>query len=259
MRANRGLLLILAFCFLGILGCGEEILHDLDELQANRVRVALAKVGIEAWKEQRGTAWVVGVSSSEVGAALSLLDSKRVVRKANNSHASSTSLIQSKEERRYFIERSLSRGLEQTLERIPGVLEARVHIKMLHGSRQSSSQRPVSGSASVLLIQAQSVEIAPNAIKELVAGASGLSREVIAVVSVIESEEEEVVVEESAVDAETIAAVSSDPFKSVTISPMRLVLFLGVSAISLIILMLYIRSKRLSNRLRTSSSVEANV
>ena len=259
MRAKRRLFPILVFCFLGIIGCGEEILHDLDELQANRVRVALAKVGIEAWKEQRGTAWVVGVSSGEVAAALSLLDSKRVVRKANNSHASSASLIQSKEERRHFVERSLSRGLEQTLERVPGVLEARVHIKMLHGNRSSTSQRPVGGSASVLLVQAKSVEIAPNAIKELVAGASGISREGIAVVSVIESEKEEVIVDENATDKDSIAAFRSEPFKNLAISPMRFILFLGISAIGLLGLMLYVRSRRLNSRLRTSSSVEPNV
>ncbi len=179
-------IVLLGLIQIGFVACDEEILHDLDELQANSVRVALAKAGIEAWKEQRGSSWSVGVSSPDVTTALSLLDSKRVIRRPRHA-PSSSSLIQSREERTYFVERTLSTGLEQTLERIPGMLEARVHIKLAEKPSYSQSKKKRGGSASVLLIQSTSVDTDLQAVKELVAGASGLSEASIAVVTVVEN------------------------------------------------------------------------
>lgn len=185
MDKIKNTLLILTLSF-ALLACNEEILHDLDELQANSVRVALAKAGIESWKEQRGSAWSVGVAGPDVTAALSLLDSKRIVRRPRHA-PSSSSLVQTREERTYFVERTLSSGLEQTLERIPGMLEARVHIKYPQKSSYSQSRKAEAGSASVLLIQGKQVDTDLQAVKELVAGASGLPRESIAVVTVFEN------------------------------------------------------------------------
>jgi type III secretory pathway lipoprotein EscJ len=169
-------------------GCKETILHKLDESQANQIKVTLSRNGIKADKIFDGSYWNVTVPKNEALHALTLLDNSRILR--NDSRRSlerSKSLIPSREERTHFIERQLATSLEHTLERLPGVLEARVHL-YLHATDTFPISLPNENfTASVLVIVDKSQSsrldlITDQEIQKLVSGASGVQASSISVV-----------------------------------------------------------------------------
>ena len=175
------------FLFLLILiassGCEETILHDLDELRANQVLVVLSREGISAEKKREGALWNVEVSSSEISLALSTLEESRVLKRELSRFAEKSSgLMPSREERTYLAERQLAWNLEGTLEQLPGVLEARVHLYLENKEQFSLEPQKSSDSASVLVVYSGAHSPLPEEIREIVAGASGVKKESVSVI-----------------------------------------------------------------------------
>lgn len=186
-RTLRGALLLLA---LG--GCAaEELLHGLEEPQANDVLVALDEAGITASKRrQEGTegGWMVEVSAAEAARARRLLSERELPRARPPGFLD---LLEGggmvptplEEHARYL--HALSGELSRSVEALDGVVEARVHL----GLPREDPLRPGESHAprgAVLLrcrpAACPAVRSLEPAIRALVAGAAdGLAVESISV------------------------------------------------------------------------------
>ena len=184
LTGKRAMRSLIPLCILSFCACQETLLHDLDELRANRVLVALADSGVRAGKAKRGGKWEVRVSSAEVAQALKVLDANRLLRRdLTRATASDSSLIKTREERKIFLERHLAWGIEHTLEAIPSVLEARVHLCMHVDHELRFGEKKPPQSASVLLVHREGRPIDTGQVKLIVAGAAGIAPSLITVVS----------------------------------------------------------------------------
>jgi type III secretory pathway lipoprotein EscJ len=177
--------LLLLVLLVSSVSCRETILHDLDELRANRVTLILAQANITAQKVRDGSLWSVSVSAGDVTAALKAIEQSRAIKPYLKEITSqSSSIVQSREERSQMIERGLALALEQTLERLPDVLEARVHLHLEAEDRLNLIPVPKEGSASVLLVTLTGKAANETHVRQLVASASGVKQERVAVVTV---------------------------------------------------------------------------
>ncbi len=176
---------IIFFVFLLFLSsCKEALIHDLTELRANRVIVALADSGVKAYKKQQSGKWNVEVESNDITKALKVLEENRLLKRdLDRSSLKESSIIQTKEERRIYLERELAWGIENTLEAIPDVLEARVHLCMNLSSNLNIGEEKKAESASVLIVHRDGAKIEDRQIKQIVSGAVGIERENITVIS----------------------------------------------------------------------------
>lgn len=166
-------------------GCGERIVHDIDEGKANRIVIALSQQGIEAEKVREGPVWSVKVASQEVTRALQKLEESRLlVSEAGSATQSSSSFIQNAEERRLFLGSRISKDVEETLERVPRILEAHVHLN-LESAKTLLSKPTSQGTASVLIVSEAPEEVITSSIQQIVAGAAGLEARKISVVKVL--------------------------------------------------------------------------
>lgn len=174
--------MLLLSLLLSVAACRERILHDLDELQANKVLVLLAESGIHAEKLQQGNMWHIAVPQREATEALAMLEKSRILKpeQIRLSQRANTMML-SREERAQYLERQVAWSLEQTLERLPAVLEARVHLSL--GPSDSLNPETVAQqqSASVLLISANEKQIDRAGIQQLIAGASGVKSSAVVV------------------------------------------------------------------------------
>ncbi len=167
-------LLSVIFCF----GCREQIVHDLNEREANRLISRLHDSGIEVEKKrQTDGLWSLSVAGDLAGQAVRALTTQRLLSAQVGEAKDGGPFLQSRDEGRFRYERAVSREIEKTLSGIPQVLEARVHLNMpqvdpFFGVTKESSVP----SASVLLIHAAAKEMEPDraAIAQLVSGASGI-------------------------------------------------------------------------------------
>lgn len=173
------IMLVLILC----LGCKEQIVHNLNETDANRLLTKLNETNIDAEKvKQPDARWAIAVSKSEAIKAIKFLSDSRVFKDVDDGTPERSSIISSREDQRFKYERALSREIENTVASILGVLEARVHLNLprvdpLFGQPIDASP----GSASVLIIAEQNTRIEPADIALLVSGASGVARNNISV------------------------------------------------------------------------------
>ena len=170
------LLAALLTCF----GCKQQILHDLDEMRANQVQLTLLRAAIRAEKDRSGKLWNISVPDADVANALAIVERTRILRKDLERGAEVQSgILQSSSERARALERQTASSTEQTLEHIPGVLEARVHLHRESETPIAALRPPGvpsdSGTASVLLLTSAGMAVAMDEVKTLVAGATGLS------------------------------------------------------------------------------------
>lgn len=182
LAKQRGVLLL---CLLGTLvcGCKEEILHDLSEMRANQVLLILERAQISAEKIRSGKDWVVRVPDGQAMEALSLIDESRLmVRDLERNKDQSRGLMQSREDRAQANERELAWDLENTLERMPGVREAKVHLSIESDSPLAKVKTRPPSSASVLLVVAKEDAAVVEKAKQLIAGAAGLPATQVSVV-----------------------------------------------------------------------------
>lgn len=176
-RGSWAKLLALVPILFFVAACREEILHELDELKANQVQLVLKRKGIDSRKSKAsGGLWNIDVPSTQVLNSLSELERSRVVlRDLARFKGFDLNLLSSREERRQASEQKSAWSIEQTLEKISGVLEARVHLELPLESDPPQKLKP--GSASVLLVVDEKLELEESKLKTLIAGAAGISAE----------------------------------------------------------------------------------
>ena len=124
---RQALLLLLA-------SCSAELEHGLDEASANRMVLSLHRAGIRADKRPDaggGSRFAVSVAGREVGRALDVLRAEglpRAPQAGMDEVFGEASLIPTGTEERARYERAVAGELARTLERLQGVLDARVHL-----------------------------------------------------------------------------------------------------------------------------------
>ncbi len=190
-RLRSGFSLIGALVLLT--GCREELLHDLNELQANRVIVVLKENGIDAVKDRNASTWTVSVPREQTIDALQALEKRRTTRRELRRFTEeSKGLLQSREERLRFLERQKAWNLETTLESVPGVLEAHAQLFVPETDEFAAANAKQQMTASVLIIAEDGGAINPERLKPLIAGATGIGGERIALIIFEEKQAQDV-------------------------------------------------------------------
>lgn len=174
MKAAR--LPLLALCVLGS-GCGVELEHGLDERQANEVASVLESAGIAADKvpeDNNANVYKIVVPRAESGRAFSLLEARDLPRRAMRGLSDTFSggtLLPSPVEDRARYAAALAVELERSLEEIPGVVSARVHLALPAEEPLVGEAARARPTASVLLKTQHALSLGDADIKKLVAGA----------------------------------------------------------------------------------------
>ncbi|CAN7764948.1 type III secretion inner membrane ring lipoprotein SctJ [Caballeronia sp. LjRoot34] len=175
--------LILLPVLLLLVGCRTSLFEGLDEDQANRIVAALSHHGISGYKERNADrTWNISVDDSDAVIATELASAYALPR---GGHAnlgdlfSRQGLISSPGEDRVRYVYGLSQELSETLEKIDGVLLARVHI-VLPEKDPMDPTRDTLPSASVMMRYRSdyNIELMSDRIRALVAGSvEGLAPE----------------------------------------------------------------------------------
>lgn len=171
MKAARLLLVLL------VSGCGVELEHGLDERQANEVESVLEAAGISADKvaeEGHEGAYTIVVPRSAAGRAFALLESRDLPRHSLRGLSDTFAhgaLLPSPVEDRARYEAALAAELERSLEEVPGVLSARVHLALPPEEPLVGEEAHARATASVLLKTDKPLGLRDADIKRLVAGA----------------------------------------------------------------------------------------
>ncbi|ASV99887.1 type III secretion system inner membrane ring lipoprotein SctJ [Paraburkholderia aromaticivorans] len=167
--------LILLPLLLLLAGCRTSLFEGLDEDQANRIVAALSHHGINGFKERNpDRTWNITVDDADAVVATELASAYALPR---GGHAnlgdlfSRQGLISSPEEDRVRYVYGLSQELSETLERMDGVLLARVHIVLPEKDPMDSAQDTLP-SASVMMRYRSDYNLEPmrERIRALVAG-----------------------------------------------------------------------------------------
>ncbi len=188
-RLLRGLALA---ALAGAAGCGrDEILHGLEERQANQVLVALDDGGLAGEKRlDEGTEgrWVVEVPRGEAARARRLLAERELPRPEAPGFAAvfaKGSVVPTPAEDRARLLQALSGELSRSVEALDGVVEARVHVALPPDDPLRGTATPARGSVLVKVRAGArpAVETQAGGIRALVAGAvPGLEAAQVAVV-----------------------------------------------------------------------------
>lgn len=134
-KGYRRILVITVILALGTLtACREALVHNVDEVEANRIVSVLQKYGIMAAKKldnPETNTWSVDVPKRDASRAWSILQEYKLPRKAERRFrdvfGQSKLIVTPIEERALFIE-ALQGEIAHTLESIDGVIDARVHL-----------------------------------------------------------------------------------------------------------------------------------
>ena len=159
-------------------GCGVELEHGLDERQqANEIASVLESAGISADKtpeDGQANAYKILVARAEAGRAFALLEAhdlpKRSWRGLSDTFSGGT-LLPSPTEDRARYGAALAAELERSLEEIPGVVSARVHLALPPEESLVGEAAHARPTASVLLKTHHTLPLAEADVRRLVAGA----------------------------------------------------------------------------------------
>lgn len=163
---------VLALC-----ACGDELLHHLDERQANEAVAALVEVGIGAHKaedEQAGSYKLV-VPSGDAARAVRLLDERglpRDARPGSGEALKNAGLLPSPRAERARIQAAREADLERALEAVPGVSAARVLLSLPSPDPLSGEPSRPRATASALLRTRGPVALDDAHLRALVAAAT---------------------------------------------------------------------------------------
>lgn len=162
--------------------CQEEIVHNLSEMEVNRLRAELHAEGVESDKvRQPDGKWALAVDERQTLESLRFLESRRLLRATSEVRAQPTSLFMSRRERELMQLREVGEGVEDTLARIPGVLEARVHLFREERDAFQRTKDAAPTSASVFLLVSPDRIFAVDEVRDLVSGATGTAHDRVAV------------------------------------------------------------------------------
>jgi type III secretion protein J len=158
-------------------GCGVELEHGLDERQANQVAAVLEQAGVGADKvaDDNGTFKIV-VPRGEAARAFALLEARDLPKRGSKGLAETfadSGLLPSAASERARYAAALAAELERTLEAMPGVTAARVHLALpaedpLAAPGDAARATPT---AAVLLKTRATASVDEQAVRALVAGA----------------------------------------------------------------------------------------
>jgi type III secretion protein J len=190
MRSRRGLVTQLVVVAAALAGCGVELEHGLDERQANQITAILDEHGIEADKirDEGGEGWKIVVPRGALARAFPVLESYDLPKRGRrglDEALSDRGLLPGVGEEHARLESARGAELERTLERVPGVICARVHLALPDATSLGTQPPP---RASVLLRTrgaVASADIDEAQVRALVSGAiTGLKKDAIEVVFV---------------------------------------------------------------------------
>jgi len=152
-------------------GCGVELEHGLDERQANQVIAALAENGIAADKEADGQgSFTISVGRADTARAVEALEARDLPRPRVKEPSGSLFLPSAVEERARLAATTAAE-LERTLEALPDVLAARVHVALPPEELLPGETPRVRPSASVMVKTRGARQIVTADVQRLVAGA----------------------------------------------------------------------------------------
>ncbi|OFX22382.1 MAG: secretion protein [Anaeromyxobacter sp. RBG_16_69_14] len=185
--------LLASLALLALTACSqEEIVHGLEESQANQVLVALDEDGMRAEKrreEGSEATWRVEVASSEAPRAQRLLAERELPRPRPPGFGEifgKGSIVPTPAEERALYLHALSGELARSVEAIDGVVEARVHLAL--PPADSLRPEPVTTPRAAVLVKVRPgarsrLEPLAPGIQSLVAGAvAGLDATAVSVV-----------------------------------------------------------------------------
>lgn len=178
MRRTLPLLVLAA----ALSGCGgEELLHGLDEAQANELLVALDEAGIPASKRREDGAdaqWTVSVAGRESARAHRVLAERELPRPRPPGFGEvfgKGSMVPTPTEEHALYLHALAGELSRSVESIDGVVEARVHLGLPQPDPLRPGERPPPRGAVLVKCRPASCEavraLEPG-IRALVAGAA---------------------------------------------------------------------------------------
>ena len=184
---------LLALALLALPGCGdEELLHGLDERQANEVLVALDEAGVPAAKAREDgaeEAWTVRVPAAQAAHAHRILAERELPRARPAGFGEvfgKGSMVPTPTEEHALYLHALAGELSRSVEAIDGVVTARVHLGLAQPDPLRPGARPEARAAVLVRCRpaaCASVRSLEAGIRSLVAGATeGLSPELVSVV-----------------------------------------------------------------------------
>jgi type III secretion protein J len=178
---------------LGVTGCSVDIIHDVNESEANSVLAALHARGIAAQKtrsaEGREPSYVISVPRSDAMTAWQVLRTENLPRPRQEGLGDvfgEPGLVPTATQERALMHHALSGELSRTLQAVEGVIEARVHVVLPERDPLAPADAPApSPKAAVLLRAHPQPALDRKQVQELVAGSvRDLKPEAVAVVVV---------------------------------------------------------------------------
>jgi type III secretion protein J len=169
----------MALVLVGLLGCAVPVAGGLDDSEANRVALALGRSSIDATKEPDPVAegrWRVTIPRDDVPLALEVMRDEELPRHEPQGVLEALgkgSIVPSEAAEHAQLVAGMAGELERSLQRVDGVLLARVHLNVpapssLSGRADAPAPR---GSASVLLEHRGSTPpLTADSVQRLVAG-----------------------------------------------------------------------------------------
>lgn len=151
----RGLLLcLLALALAGCMGDSQVLYSHLNEQQANEIAAALLRSNIDVSKRQaeRGNDWIVMVGKKDLPNAMAILGAAGLPRPPHPSMGEvfkKEGFVASPTEDKARYMYAISEELSGTLQKIDGVISARVHVAL--PDRDLLGGKPESASASVVI------------------------------------------------------------------------------------------------------------
>jgi type III secretion protein J len=158
------------------MGCSVPVAGAIDEVEANRVVVALDRAGVDSTKEVDPSAegkWRISVARDDVPRALSTMRDEELPRVRSPGVLDAVgkgSLVPSEAAEHAQLVAGMAGDLERTLVAVDGVLSAHVHLNIPAPSPLRDTA-PAHGSASVLLEhRGATPPLSADAVQRLVAG-----------------------------------------------------------------------------------------
>jgi type III secretory pathway lipoprotein EscJ len=188
--SDRSRLFVCSFLVLTLAACKKEVLHDLNEPQANTIVARLHTVDIEAQKARQPDGnWSIVVQGKQFQEALLFLTRARLVQSTPSSSEEVEGGLFPKNSRGTLsYQKWLGVEIRETLRSFPGVLDAKVHLYLPKQESLFERHQSSKGTGSVLLIVSTDAHIVNEEIAQLVAGAAGLQHQDISVLQTVEAD-----------------------------------------------------------------------
>lgn len=178
LKRLMSLIFILSF-----FGCREDLMVDLDQVTATKIKDKLNQENINSSIERRGTSWTVTVDPKDSARATNVIlkDRTIVIDSPTKGTDSGSGLFLSKEERIERANYQKERELEKTIQNIKGVILVRVHLNK-HSEVVNKKDDPLSTASVLVTTASSSVNELSLSIRGMVAGASGIREDRISVI-----------------------------------------------------------------------------